>query len=474
MTLLIAENNPRDQQFYRDALAGLETYELLFSENGTQALREITDKARSLHLIIALWELPGAVGGAELLIHSRRLCSRLPIIATSAVWDLSSVAKALEAGAFDTISKPLDPSRLQQAILKALAGPLPPPEEMAALRSKIIGSSRPLLACLERVARILSDPSATVLLVGETGTGKELLAQAIHEFGCNPRGAWVPLNITDSPPALLEARLFGHERGAFTDARDRHVGAFEESANGTLFLDEIGELDIALQVKLLRAIQERKFRRIGGREDLNFGARLLFATNRNLPEEVRSGRFREDLYHRIAEYEVRVPPLRDRGDDIWLFVNNVLENEAPGIKWKLARETRKLLGDYSYPGNVRQLRNILAQAVNECKAAGTSEILPKHLPLASMKALEIPHRDLESNAELNYPDELYKLRQKEAVERLEHAFNRRFLPRKLDQARGNISRAATSAGLDPKTFRTKWAGAGLPPLSSKSGPTNEP
>ncbi len=274
----------------------------------------------------------------------------------------------------------------------------------------------------------------------------------------------VAVNIAAIPPPLIESHLFGHEPGAFTDARERRAGVFEESRGGTLFLDEIGELAPDLQSKLLRVLQERTFRRLGGKEDLSVTGRVIFATNRRLIDDVRSGRFREDLYHRIAGNEIRIPPLRDRGDDLWLLVDAFLASFAESRRVRLSRETKSILAQYPFPGNVRELSGIIRSALLACPG---DEILPYHLPVTVMRERGAVPEAEENPAELHWPASLLDLPQKQALDQIEIAFDRSYLPRRLEQARGNITQAARAAGLDPKTFRRKWAQAELPPLSKE-------
>jgi DNA-binding NtrC family response regulator len=459
--VLIVDNNPRDHERYRSFLGS--EFELQICADGVEILRNMSPSEGRPDLAVILWELPGEPNGSGLLTYLHGSFPDLPVLVVSGLLDLARAARARALGAVDFLLKPLDRDRLQAAVRSAVETRASSPL-LASLQSRIVGTSRSLIAALNDLTQVIPVPGEMILLVGENGTGKELLARATHELGPHRAGPWVAVNIAGVPPSLLESTLFGHEAGAFTDARQRRAGFFEESRGGTLFLDEIGELDLPLQSKLLRVLQERTFRRIGGTEDLTFTGRVVFATNRRLIDDVRAGRFREDLYHRIAGHEIRIPPLREREDDLWLLVESILKSLASSRRIRLARETKAILAQYPFPGNVRELSNILRSSLLSCTGG---EILLYHLPVNLMQEREVPRGPAAETTELKWPARLLELHQKDALDEIENDFDRSYLPRRLDQARGNVTQAARSAGLDPKTFRRKWAQAGLPPLSSQ-------
>jgi DNA-binding NtrC family response regulator len=230
----------------------------------------------------------------------------------------------------------------------------------------IVGNSPALKAVLERAARILPHPNATALIVGETGTGKELLARAIHDGGPRRGAPFVPVNCSALPRHLIESELFGHERGAFTDAHAAKPGLFEVAHGGTLFLDEVGTLPVDLQAKLLRVLEDREVRRIGATKSRKVDVRILAATNENLPELVKAGAFRQDLYFRLGVITLHLPPLRERGDDVVIIAQELLSRLAPqyGLPVPpLSAEARRLLLSYSWPGKVRELRNAVERAL---------------------------------------------------------------------------------------------------------------
>src|ERR1041385_1095292 len=235
---------------------------------------------------------------------------------------------------------------------------------------------RELFARLEKLAR--SD--TTVLITGETGSGKELVAEALHDHSPREKGPFVVLDCGSIPPNLIESELFGHERGAFTGAQSSYAGAFERAHGGTVFLDEIGELPLAMQPKLLRVLERKEVRRVGGAKTIEVDVRIVAATNRDLGVEVNRGRFREDLYYRLAVARVHVPPLRDRKDDLPLLLEHILETTRGGESASIAQETIDLMMKHDWPGNVRELRNVIERAVLLAEAPESEAALPRPPP----------------------------------------------------------------------------------------------
>lgn len=311
--------------------------------------------------------------GLELVKKWRKDNPDLPIILITAHGAVDSAITALRLGAFDYLQKPFDLKDLTAAVKRAA--------EVAHLRQKvsrlegsertqepvhIIGNATETNMMREQLLRVAQSRANTALITGESGTGKELAAQALHEWGDRAGQPFVEINCASIPENLLESELFGYERGAFTDAKDRKLGLFEMAKAGTIFLDEIGEMPQKLQAKLLRALESRRFKRLGGTKDIEFSARIVAATNRNLLSEVAAGRFRGDLYYRIGALPIRMPPLRDRLDDIpelvKFFVDDIareLDVAAP----KVGESALKVLRQHSWPGNIRELRNVLQRAI---------------------------------------------------------------------------------------------------------------
>lgn len=459
--VLIADDNPRDQERFKSFLEA-EDIEVLICANGAEALRVAGEKEPKVDLAIILWELPDEPCGSELVARLGQK-EELPLIVVSGFLDLARAARAKTLGAKDFLLKPLDGDRLRGAVRYAL-GPKLKDAILDSLQARLIGSSRTFVDMLENLARVIPARGETVLLVGESGTGKELLARAIHELGPQRDNPWLPVNIAEISENLLESHLFGHEAGAFTDARAKRVGYFEECKQGTLFLDEIGDLELSLQVKLLRVIQERQFRRVGGEKDLKFEARIVCATNHDLVQKVNTGEFRSDLYFRIASHEIRVPPLRERENDLWLLVHYFLNKYGENREVRLARETKSILADYTFPGNVRELEDTIKRSLLQCQG---TEILLYHLPVDTMAQLKEPQAPAIDTGKMVWPEHLFRMPQKKAIEELERDFNSIYLPRQLEESGGNITRAAGAAEMDTKTFRRKWEKAGLGRISDK-------
>jgi len=329
----------------------------------------------------------GQEDGLEVLAGIRADWPDTAVIMLTAHGQLEVAVEALKGGAFDFFGKPFDLTKLLVSIGNAIEGSALK-EEVRFLRRRhrpeeagevVIGKSpamREVSALVDRVAQSRS----TLLLLGETGVGKEVIARAVHAASDVAAGPFVDVNCASIPNDLLESELFGHEKGSFTSADRQKKGLFETAHGGTLFLDEIGEMSLGLQSKLLRVLEQRRFRRVGGTQDLRVEVRVVAATNRNLMEEMRRGAFRDDLYYRLAVVTIRIPPLRERIEDIDHLVPALLGELARDLKREPARlsePARVLMTSYGWPGNVRELRNVLERAV---LLGGTPWIHPEHLP----------------------------------------------------------------------------------------------
>ena len=345
-------------------------YEVAIASNGPEALEEMAREVPDL--VLADLRMP-KMTGLEMLAEMRERGYESVVVVMSAYGTLETAVEAMKAGAYDYITKPFKSDEVALTLLKV--------EEREQLRQEnaslrrqlkqeaefegIIARSAPMASIFRTIEKVAAYKS-TVLIGGESGTGKELVARAIHS--CSPRAKtpFVAVNCGAIPETLLESELFGHKRGAFTDASFDKRGLFEEADGGTLFLDEIGELPVPLQVKLLRALQEETIRRLGDTKDTKVNVRIVAATVRVLAEDVKSGRFREDLYYRINVLPLHLPPLRERADDIPLLIDHFIErnNQRLGTSVKgVGPDAKKLLLDYSWPGNVRELENTIERAM---------------------------------------------------------------------------------------------------------------
>ncbi len=481
--VLIADHSVHDTERLGRSVteAGL-SFELCNS--GAELAQRLENKQLDWAAIVILWDLPGPPFGPELLARCRRLLPGVPLVVVSDSLDASLATRAHALGANDFLQTPLEPLRIKScfdSLLKDQDSYLPKIKE---LNKRIPGKSPALLATLRQVARIIQHQAERILLIGESGTGKELLAHALHDFSSDPNAPFVAVNVAAIPKELIESALFGHEKGAFTGASDLHLGYMEEAGTGTLFLDELGELDLSLQAKLLRAIQEKKFRRLKGTKEIEFKARLICATNRDLATDVKEGSFRRDLFHRIAEVTIQVPPLRERSGDLDELVNYFLKLYGSNRKVHLERETLTILHSYPFPGNIRELENFVKTALMESDG---ESILPHHLPLptmskflkdkdqpvqgtesASISAAPAPSyaeeyeelvRELIKSLPTNWEEEPYK----NMAEKYQHAFDRIYLQRLIERHRYNVTKATKAAKIDKKTFDKHWEASGLPP-----------
>ena len=352
--------------------------------DGEEAMRKITTFRPAI--IVSDLVMP-RMGGRELLRALHDQLSDITFILLTAQGTVESAVEAIKDGAYDFLSKPVDPQRLKILLEKAM-------ERQATLREvrtlrrqlrdhgtfgRIIGNSAGIRG-VYRVIEQSAPTNASVLISGESGTGKELVAQTIHELSPRQPFPFVAINCAAIPETLLESEIFGHEKGAFTGAHDRRIGVFELAHRGTLFLDEIAEMQPATQVKLLRVLQERTFRRLGGRQEQTVDVRVIAATNVDPLEASRNGKLREDLFYRLNVFNIDLPPLRQRKDDIPLLVQTFL-NEFNRVNNKAVRgvdqDAMYLLEHYPWPGNIRELRNVIERATI---LADGEFIEAKHLP----------------------------------------------------------------------------------------------
>ncbi len=339
--------------------------------------------------------LPG-LDGLEVLLRIRSAMPRTPIVILSGTTDVATVVLAMQRGAHDYLLKPVDRDKLLTTVGNAYEHShltqQAAERERERLRdggatgfSGIVGRSPPMRHLFREMERAATS-DVTVLVRGESGTGKELVARALHDHSARKKGPFVAINCAAIPESLQESELFGHEKGAFTGAVARHSGRFEQAHGGTLFLDEIGEIAPSLQAKLLRVFQERRFHRVGGTQEVSVDVRIVAATHRDLIAEVQAGRFREDLFYRLAVFELEVPPLRDRAGDLPLIVSHLqaeLEKKHALAPRALDPATLEALGRYDWPGNVRELQNALERAV---VVARGERVRPEDLPRRIVEA----------------------------------------------------------------------------------------
>ncbi len=362
--ILVAE----DDRTARESLAGLlqgEGFDVLCAETGTEAQSLLMSEEPAVALLDI--RMPG-LDGLTILRRAREGGLAAPIIVMTAHGDSNTAIEAMKSGAFDYVLKPLDFHQLLPQIERAIEHRRLA-SELKSLRSQvsadgvaatIVGRS-PAMQQVYKLIGQVADSNATVLIRGESGTGKELVVNAIHFNSGRSKEPLVKVNCAAIPDTLLESELFGHEKGAFTNAAFRRIGRFEEASGGTLFLDEIGELAPALQSKLLRAIQERTIERLGSNAPIPVAIRLIAATSRKLEQAVEEGEFREDLYYRLNVVTIQLPPLRERRQDIPALVEHFLSRG--GRKASITPQALALLDEYHWPGNVRELENAIERAI---------------------------------------------------------------------------------------------------------------
>jgi two-component system response regulator HydG len=392
---------------------------------------------------VVVADLPEAAG-LELVDRVRALAPTVPVILVSAQSTVRSAVSAMRRGAYDLLTRPLEPDALALALERALERRRLA-VEVEALRSQVeasqrfgelVGQSAPMRSIFDLVRRV-ADTEATVLVQGESGTGKELVARAIHRAGRRAAGPFVAINCGALPEALLESELFGHVKGAFTDARAERAGVFREAHGGTLFLDEVGELPYPLQVTLLRALQERKVRPVGSDREVAFDARIISATNLNLDAAVAEKRFREDLFYRLNVVRLDLPPLRERGTDVLLLANELLHQQrgvAAHPVSGFSEEVLQVFMSWTWPGNVRELKNAIEHALAMAKQ-----------PLVQVE--DLPERLRQSAARTPRPDP-FELLTLDALER-------RHIERMLVHFNGNKRRTAEALGIDRTTLYRK-------------------
>jgi DNA-binding NtrC family response regulator len=481
--VLVIDNSAEDAELLRGLLAD-EGAQVVVRRDGTAARPVIEAHAAGFTSVFMFWDVSDPAF-AETLALLRHRWPETPVVVMLEEFTYELARRALELGATDVLQKPLEAKKVIDCYNEFL--PRDDSPMMASLRERISGESASLLAALRRLAKVIPHDNLNVLLLGESGTGKELFARAIHDFGPRPNAPFVPVQVSAIPKELFESQMFGHEKGAFTSADKQHIGFFEQAGDGTLFLDEIGDLQASSQVRLLRVVQERKFRRLNGNEELRFEGRLVCATHHDLPDEVKHNNFRHDLYQRISELTIYAPPLRERKGDIGILARHFLNKYKGERQVAFADETLKILCGYPFPGNVRELENTVKSALIECKG---KIILPRHLPMQRMNALlpdppiaesdeatDAPRRD--HIADLIYelarslPADWLTLTHENAFNLCKQSFNRVYLPKIYEHHGYNLTAAAKAAGLDPKTFRNYWKEAGLPPLRGKKEKTDE-
>ncbi|MFO7957849.1 MAG: sigma-54 dependent transcriptional regulator [Candidatus Brocadiia bacterium] len=422
-----------------------EEYDVQTFSSARDALKELRDEPADL--LLTDIRMPGT-DGMDLLRTVKEESPDTEVMLMTAFATVEQAVEAVKAGAYNYLTKPFEPDELKIAIEKALerkqlreeAQILKEQVEQRYGFPNIVGESEAMKQAFE-LARKAAESDTTVLLTGESGTGKELFARAIHYASDRHTRRFVAINCGAMPKELIESELFGYVKGAFSGASKNKRGLFMEADGGTLFLDEISELDAELQVKINRAIQEREIRRVGDTEDISVDVRIVASSNRDLQEEMKHGRFREDLYYRLNVFPIHLPPLRERAGDIPLLVEHFLRQFAgdEADDYEIKPAAMEMLMNYRWPGNVRELQNAIERAVvlSERKTV-TPELFP---------AIESAEEDYspEVSALLDRP-------YREAMDKLTAACQRQYLVGVLKKYEGNVTRAAEHAGIERESF----------------------
>lgn len=418
-------------------------HQVMTAGSGSDALRLLGEQ--DFAVVLTDLRMKG-MQGLELLTEIRRANPDIGVILMTAFGSVETAVEAMKHGASDYLTKPVKKDEMVR-VVERVVRETSLRREVGRLRREIhkeysfhqiLGKSKAIQAVFDLIRRVADSPT-NVLITGESGTGKELVAKAIHYNSDRKDAPFVPVNCAAIPEPLLESELFGHMRGAFTDAKMDKRGLFEEAQKGTLFLDEISELPVMLQAKILRAIQEKEIRRVGANKPIAVDVRIIAATNLNLSEEVKAKRFRDDLYYRLNVIELKLPPLRERREDIPLLVDAFLKKcgASRGKEVKGVSESAlAMLMDYGWPGNVRELENIIERAVTLTRG---DKIVPEDLP-PTIQGSRGDRRVLDDAAERTLP--------LEAVEK-------EYILKILEKMGGNKYQAAHALGIDRKTLYRK-------------------
>lgn len=451
-TILVVD----DEMSVRESLRVLlkKDHALFFAPDGPEGLRRFEESIPDLVLLdLALPQM----NGLAVLKKMREIHPETPIIMLTGTRTIKTAVEAVKAGASDYLTKPFDLDELKLTISKEFSL-LTLRKEVLRLRTEvsqrfgfenIVGRSLVMREIFAKVKQ-LADTRTTVLLLGESGVGKELVAKALHYNSARLSQPFVAVNCAAIPEGLLESELFGHERGAFTDAQSRRIGRFESAHHGTLFLDEIADLSFPCQAKILRALQEKKFMRVGGTELIESDIRLIAATNKNLEEEMRKGRFREDLYYRINVVPISIPPLRKRKEDIPLLIDHFLHKKAKeeGHPPKaFSEKALAALTQYGWPGNIREMQNIVEQAVT----LSSKPLLDlEDLPIVIYKKLD-RSEDLGGQA----------LRGEIPLDQAVQEFERRIISQALERSGHIQTKTAKLLGVSRRILKYKMDALGL-------------
>lgn len=443
--------------------------DVLAAESADEGLKLLKNDRPDVLLLDVM--LPGTTG-LELFDRVRKIDERLPVIFMTASGESDTAIEAMKLGALDYLIKPLDVARIKSLVDQALEirrlmeTPVELPKPTVS-DSEMIGRSPPMLEVYKDVGRV-APQTVTVLIRGESGTGKELIARAIYQHSARRGKPFLAVNCAALPETLLESELFGHEKGSFTGADHRRIGKFEQCNGGTIFLDEVGDMPPLMQAKLLRMLQEQRFERVGGNETITTDVRIIAATNRDLESHIADGSFRPDLYYRLNGFTIKVPPLRDRGDDLLLLIEAFLSRYSQELGKSLQRvspEALKVLLEHTWPGNVRELQSMLRKSLlNMTGSVLVPEFLPEEVRTPALSA----PGDAASGGGSGLPSDLASMLSSRLAGNSENLYaealefmERYVVTRVLQTTAGNQSKAAKILGITRGSLRNKTHALGI-------------
>jgi two-component system response regulator AtoC len=498
----VTEPKPRvlvvdDEPNLRKVLGALLTqagHEIVTEADGESGLARVKSSPRgTFDVVITDLRMPG-MDGMQLMRAILDEDPSLPVIILTAHGTVDTAVEAVKGGAFDFIEKPFDRDQIDKILAKAIAtrrlsGPRtePPPAPAAAASESgsgpspsdgMVGRSEAMTTVKEMIRTVAASPS-TVLITGESGTGKELVARALHLGSERSHMPFIRVNCAAIPSTLVESELFGHERGAFTGAVSARQGRFELADGGTLFLDEVSEIPLEIQVKLLRAIQESEFERVGGVKTLRVDVRLIAATNRNLEDEIKEKRFREDLYYRLNVVPIHLPPLRERPEDVEPLLEHFLHrsNERLGKEVKgFDADALEALKNYSWPGNIRELENLVERMVLFASGdlIGVGELPDSFTSEEGEEEPEGEEGEVGLPRAIRLPLDSLGLDLKEAVKAGSRRIEEALIREALSQTDANVTRSARKLGISRRSLQSKMKELGLREEIAKQGGVSSP
>jgi two-component system, NtrC family, response regulator AtoC len=472
--ILVADDEPNLRRVL-SAILHRDGYDVVQAADGTEALELLGE---DVTVVITDLKMP-KIDGMEVLRKVSTTHPHVPVIMITAFGTVDNAVAAVKAGAFDYIEKPFEQEQIRQIVTKAVRqsqAERQAPRAVLAADSSVkgrfglVGDSPQMHGIFEVIGKVADTPS-TVLITGESGTGKELVAKALHESSSRSGAPFIKINCAAIPKNLMESELFGYDKGAFTGATSSKPGRFELADGGTLFLDEIGEIPVEMQVKLLRAIQEQEFERVGGIKTIKVDVRLVTATNRDLEREIKAGNFREDLYYRLNVVPIDIPPLRERGQDIALLVEHIITKFNERLKKSIrgiAPEALAKLERHNWPGNIRELENVLERTILFCSTdrielsdlpeefTQATEAVPAGVPVLAEAAGSGPAAAGSGPLDAQNSTSL-----KDVVRAETSRVERELIARALDETGGNVTQAAKLLKISRKSLQMKMKEFGL-------------